>query len=122
MVKLYNSVCYRYICASIDCAHANYRTYLPREVHSFIVAIVFKLSSYLRVHICTKTIECQVDVLRAHICSGGHFIAQPTSCIRFLIRQYLGNPFSINELLCSFPKCKYTKLNIFIAIFCKLPI
>ena len=26
---------------------------------------------------------------------------------------------SVNVLLCSFPNCKYTKLNIFIAIWCK---
>ena len=45
--------------------------------------------------------------------------ADKCSWVHFLIHRYLGNPFM---LLCSFPKCKYTKLNIFIAICCKLSV
>ena len=38
-------------------------------------------------------VECQSNALRAHFSNGGPFYGPTGSCVRFLIRRYLVNPF-----------------------------
>ena len=38
-------------------------------------------------------VECQSNALRAHFSNGGPFYGPTGSCVRFLIRRYLENPF-----------------------------
>ena len=67
----------------------------------------------------TWTLKNESCTARSHL-YWWPFCGPTGSWVRFLIRRYFGI-LSLNVLLCSFPKCEYTKLNISIAICCKPP-